>query len=243
MWTKSSYCFRVNFRTRQIHSVYRHPLDNNVLTHALKNVEPITFYYIGFFINFISEPVISAFTSASAFVILYGQIKNLIGVKFGNSSDTVIDQTIGYFKSLKNIRWDTQHSHCFCILHDQWRRSNVRRTTNSFYSGWDTLLGIVCLCTLLLMRDMGLRKTPRFGIQEKVWSILREIVRNIKSGMFHVILQTNISQFWRSNSVLKLYVNIKSYNPTWYLYDVKLKNNSMPCGISCELIVKMSVLF
>ncbi|OQV12725.1 Sodium-independent sulfate anion transporter [Hypsibius exemplaris] len=109
-------------------------------------------FNLGFLVNFISEPVISAFTSASALVILYGQIKGLIGVKFGDSDDTVIEQTIEYAKSLKNIR------------------------------GWDTLLGVVCLCVLLLMRDLAIRKAPRFGLSQKVWNIFREVVRNVKSA-------------------------------------------------------------
>ncbi|OQV19905.1 Sodium-independent sulfate anion transporter [Hypsibius exemplaris] len=63
-------------------------------------------FNLGFLINFISAPVISGFTTASAFIILYGQIKTLTGLKF--DADTVIDFSVGYVKTIKSINgWDT----------------------------------------------------------------------------------------------------------------------------------------
>ncbi|GAU94763.1 hypothetical protein RvY_06482 [Ramazzottius varieornatus] len=118
---------------------------------------------LGFFVKFLSKPVISGFTSASAFVIMYGQIKTLVGLKFGSSADSVVQQTVGYAKHIREI------------------------------SGWDTLLGIVSLCLLLVMKRMRLPKIPQFGIQRTVWKVMREAVKTIgvlRSGIVIIISTT-----------------------------------------------------
>ncbi|SHJ70164.1 sulfate permease, SulP family [Arenibacter nanhaiticus] len=43
-------------------------------------------FRMGFLVNFMSRPVISGFTSAAALIIIFGQIKHLLGLKMENSS-------------------------------------------------------------------------------------------------------------------------------------------------------------
>ncbi|OQV20249.1 Sodium-independent sulfate anion transporter [Hypsibius exemplaris] len=86
---------------------------------------------LGFLINFISTPVISGFTSASAFVIMYGQVKSVLGVSFGKSTDTVIAQTSGYLANLSNI------------------------------NGWDVLMGTSCMALILLLKSLRLPRTSK----------------------------------------------------------------------------------
>jgi SulP family sulfate permease len=43
------------------------------------------FFRMGFLVNFLSKPVISGFTSAAAIVIIFSQLKNLLGITMSNS--------------------------------------------------------------------------------------------------------------------------------------------------------------
>jgi len=56
----------------------------------------------GFLVNFISAPVISGFITASAFIILFGQLKTFTGLKF--EADTVIDYSISYVNTIGKIK-------------------------------------------------------------------------------------------------------------------------------------------
>lgn len=44
------------------------------------------FLRMGFLVNFMSKPVINGFTSAAAFIIIFSQLKHLLGVDFENSN-------------------------------------------------------------------------------------------------------------------------------------------------------------
>lgn len=39
-------------------------------------------FYIGFLVDFISVPVVSAFSSSTALLVIVAQLKNLFGIKF-----------------------------------------------------------------------------------------------------------------------------------------------------------------
>ncbi|GAU96474.1 hypothetical protein RvY_07913-1 [Ramazzottius varieornatus] len=73
-------------------------------------------FNLGFLVDFISAPVISGFTTASAFLILYAQIKTLTGLSF--SADNLIDHTEGYIRTIKSVNgWDTLMGIiCFTVL-------------------------------------------------------------------------------------------------------------------------------
>ncbi|GAU96475.1 hypothetical protein RvY_07913-2 [Ramazzottius varieornatus] len=60
-------------------------------------------FNLGFLVDFISAPVISGFTTASAFLILYAQIKTLTGLSF--SADNLIDHTEGYIRTIKSVKY------------------------------------------------------------------------------------------------------------------------------------------
>ncbi|XP_055327630.1 sodium-independent sulfate anion transporter-like [Paramacrobiotus metropolitanus] len=81
---------------------------------------------LGFIINFISVPVVSGFTQAAVIVIILSQVKNMMGLKFGEASDTVIETIGGYIKHMSKT------------------------------NGWDVLLGCISITTLLLMKGMRL---------------------------------------------------------------------------------------
>ncbi|OQV12722.1 Sodium-independent sulfate anion transporter [Hypsibius exemplaris] len=119
-------------------------------------------FNLGFLVNFVSEPVISGFTSASAFIIIYGQVKTVLGLTFGKSTDTVITQTSGYIDTLQNV------------------------------NGCETLLGMVCIGVLLVMKDIRLPKSPRLGISKRIWGYLGEIIRTIRAVRYGVIIVITI---------------------------------------------------
>ncbi|OQV21042.1 Sodium-independent sulfate anion transporter [Hypsibius exemplaris] len=81
-------------------------------------------FHLGFLFNFISHPVLSGFTTASGFIIMFSQIKNILGVKGGLATDSVIQQATGYMRNIGKVR------------------------------GWDVLLGMICISVLLLMREI-----------------------------------------------------------------------------------------
>ncbi len=59
---------------------------------------------LGFLVNFLSHPVVSGFTSASAVIIAVGQLKHLFGIKL--EKDEYIHQVFGgIFQQLTNINW------------------------------------------------------------------------------------------------------------------------------------------
>ncbi|GAU91106.1 hypothetical protein RvY_03425 [Ramazzottius varieornatus] len=79
--------------------------------------------HLGFLFNFVSHPVLSGFTTAAGFVIMFSQIKNIMGIKGAAATDTVIQQGTNYVQNIGNIR------------------------------GWDVLMGMVCLSALLLLKQ------------------------------------------------------------------------------------------
>lgn len=58
---------------------------------------------MGFFLNFISGPVNSGFTSAAALIILTSQVKNVLGIKANGS--TFIETWSSIFRNISEIRW------------------------------------------------------------------------------------------------------------------------------------------
>ncbi|WP_040414184.1 SulP family inorganic anion transporter, partial [Cyclobacterium qasimii] len=63
-------------------------------------------FKLGFVVNFLSQPVIKGFTSAAAFIIGFGQVKNLLKLSFPNSNHI---QTIfsGIFSTIDQTHWLT----------------------------------------------------------------------------------------------------------------------------------------
>ncbi|XP_071813643.1 sodium-independent sulfate anion transporter-like isoform X2 [Apostichopus japonicus] len=62
-------------------------------------------FHLGSLIGFISAPVISGFTSASALSIAMGQVKHLLGISF--SSETFLETAEGIIKNIRHTNgWD-----------------------------------------------------------------------------------------------------------------------------------------
>ena len=62
------------------------------------------FLNLGFLVQFISEPTISAFVSAATIIIGSGQVKPLLGIRSGSSSD-FFNTWVNVFKHIDEIRW------------------------------------------------------------------------------------------------------------------------------------------
>ncbi|XP_071814451.1 sodium-independent sulfate anion transporter-like isoform X2 [Apostichopus japonicus] len=60
-------------------------------------------FHLGFVTNYISHVVVSGFTSASAITIGFGQVKNILGIKF--SAHGFLEEFIETFKHIKDTRW------------------------------------------------------------------------------------------------------------------------------------------
>lgn len=69
---------------------------------------------LGFLVNFISEPVISGFTSAAALAIATSQIKSLLGQKLKTRG--IVDTWIQVFTHLHLIRWQDLTLGVCCII-------------------------------------------------------------------------------------------------------------------------------
>ncbi len=61
---------------------------------------------MGFFVNFLSKPVISGFTSAAAILIGFGQLNHIMGTNFGQSS-RIHELIANIFSSVPYIHWLT----------------------------------------------------------------------------------------------------------------------------------------
>jgi len=63
----------------------------------------------GFLVNFLSKPVISAFTFAAALIIGLNQVKHLIGISFdkGSTTNTIQDLAIQVGKHFSELNWVT----------------------------------------------------------------------------------------------------------------------------------------
>lgn len=59
---------------------------------------------LGFLVQFISAPTISAFISAATLIIGSGQINPLLGIKSGSSS-AFVDSWVNLFSHITEIRW------------------------------------------------------------------------------------------------------------------------------------------
>lgn len=61
---------------------------------------------MGFFVNFLSKPVISGFTSAAALLIGFGQLNHILGTNFAQSG-RIHELLANIFRSLPYIHWPT----------------------------------------------------------------------------------------------------------------------------------------
>lgn len=73
------------------------------------------FLKFGFLVNFLSKPIISAFTSAAAILIGLSQLKNLIGIPFSNAGSTVAKLT-SLFHHISAINWPTTVLGIFSVV-------------------------------------------------------------------------------------------------------------------------------
>lgn len=64
------------------------------------------FFKMGFFVNFLSKPVISGFTSAAAILIGFGQLNHILGTNFGQSS-RIHELIANIVRSVPYIHWLT----------------------------------------------------------------------------------------------------------------------------------------
>ncbi|MGV6862536.1 MAG: SulP family inorganic anion transporter [Putridiphycobacter sp.] len=66
-------------------------------------------FRFGFLVNFLSRPVISAFTFAAALIIGLNQIKHLVGISFdkGVTTNTIQDLAAQVYKHLPELNWVT----------------------------------------------------------------------------------------------------------------------------------------
>jgi SulP family sulfate permease len=64
------------------------------------------FFKMGFFVNFLSKPVISGFTSAAALLIGFGQLNHILGTNFAQSG-RIHELLANIFLSLPYIHWPT----------------------------------------------------------------------------------------------------------------------------------------
>ena len=63
-------------------------------------------FKMGFFVNFLSKPVISGFTSAAALLIGFGQLNHILGTNFAQSG-RIHELLANIFRSLPYIHWPT----------------------------------------------------------------------------------------------------------------------------------------
>lgn len=79
------------------------------------NQNYFSFSSIGFLVDFVSTPVVAAFTSAGAVTIASAQVKNLLGLSF--SAETFKDVWINVYKHYKETKtWDVVLGLCCCVL-------------------------------------------------------------------------------------------------------------------------------
>jgi len=78
-------------------------------------------FRLGFLVNFMSNPVISGFTSAAAFIITLSQLKHLLGIEIENSSyfHLVIAAVIQQFSEIHWTTFIIGSSGIFIILYGQ----------------------------------------------------------------------------------------------------------------------------
>ncbi|XP_055332667.1 sodium-independent sulfate anion transporter-like isoform X2 [Paramacrobiotus metropolitanus] len=100
-------------------------------------------FRLGFLFNLVSHPVLSGFTTASAFVIMFSQIKNLLGIPGGHTTDTVMQQGTHYVMNIHNLR------------------------------GWDLLMGTCCISGLVIFRMIKIpRKSHAGSFVRETWRII-----------------------------------------------------------------------
>ena len=61
----------------------------------------VKYYFLGFLIDFVSTPVISAYTSAASFTIGCNQIKSLLGLKITQKSELPGSASKSFFARLE----------------------------------------------------------------------------------------------------------------------------------------------
>lgn len=79
--------------------------------HAFITIFP---FIAGFLINFISQPVISGFTSAAAINIASSQLKPLFGLTLKTRG--LIDTWMKVFSNIKDFRWQDLTLGLVCIV-------------------------------------------------------------------------------------------------------------------------------
>eukprot|EP00042_Codosiga_hollandica_P051098 m.622128 g.622128 ORF g.622128 m.622128 type:complete len:305 (-) comp58217_c0_seq6:1618-2532(-) len=58
-------------------------------------------FRLGILIDFVSEPILSAFTSAAAFIIGSSQLKRLFGMSYSENRQDILNQLKAFFKNVK----------------------------------------------------------------------------------------------------------------------------------------------
>lgn len=72
-----------------------------ILTSLLAGIFQIalSIFRLGFLVNFLSHPVISGFTTAAAFIIMFSQLKYILGIQL-DSSNNIVETVIGLISNI-----------------------------------------------------------------------------------------------------------------------------------------------
>ncbi|PIK41532.1 putative sodium-independent sulfate anion transporter [Apostichopus japonicus] len=113
-------------------------------------------FHLGSLIGFISAPVISGFTSASALSIAMGQVKHLLGISF--SSETFLETAEGIIKNIKHTK-----KYKWILLYGCQVRSKKRQAASKYSEGSFGLLGQELNVGLLVVPLIAYLETIAIG--------------------------------------------------------------------------------
>lgn len=80
----------------------------------LNNLGQFCFSCAGFIVNFISQPVLSGFTTVAAITICSTQVKSLLGIQF--PADGVVSVAEGVYEHMNEIHQNDMLLSIFCIV-------------------------------------------------------------------------------------------------------------------------------
>ncbi|GAV04435.1 hypothetical protein RvY_14710 [Ramazzottius varieornatus] len=116
---------------------------------------------LGFLVNFVSTPVMSGFTTAASIIIILGQLKNLLGINPGRTSDNIISIIGGYIRHLGDV------------------------------NGWDVLLGSCCICSILVLKAIApVLRWDRFRSKQSScgWRFLGAVLKILCYGRYALVV-------------------------------------------------------
>lgn len=118
------------------------------------------FIGMGFFLNFVSGPVNSGFTSACALIILTSQVKNILGIKASGS--TFIETWSSIFQNIAHIRWIDTFMGISCII-------------------------VLLLMRLLTTTEMGTNELDGKSKWQKIWKKFVWIIGTARNAILVIL--------------------------------------------------------